>query len=100
MSNEKSHETMKADLERRIDDDLMEIYLLLENKMKLMKNEMKNDIEEVKKIATGQRGEELDRKKFERLISEYKNLKTRNVRHFRFNSASDINAFGESLFGH
>ena len=95
MSNEKSHETMKADLERRIDDDLMEIYLLLENKMKLMKNEMKNDIGEVMKIATSKRGDELDKEKYKMLVSEYRKFKTKNMKHFRFNSAANLSTFGK-----
>ena len=89
ISEERSQETMKADLKGKIDDDLMKIYFLL-------KNEMKNDIGEVMRIATGQRGEELDKKKYNMLISEYKKFKAKNLRHFRFNSAANLGAFGKS----
>ena len=89
-SEEKTEETMKADLERRIEGDLMEIFLLLKNEMKLMKNEMtlmknemKIDIGEVMKIATGQRGDELDKEKYKMLVSEYRKFKTKNVKHLR-----------------
>ena len=37
MSEEETDETMKADLKGNIDDDLMKIYSLLKNEMKLMK---------------------------------------------------------------
>ena len=99
---ENSQETMKVDLKGNIDDDLMKIYYLLKNEMKLMrddmklmKNEMKNDIGEVTKIATGQRGEELDKNKYKLLISEYKKFKSKNMRHFVFNSAANMSTFGK-----
>ena len=40
-NEEKTDATTKAELEGKIDDDLIKIFLLLENKMK---NRMKNDI--------------------------------------------------------
>ena len=99
-SEENPAETMTDDLEPEIDDDLMELYLLLQNHMKLMKNdiknEMKKDIGEVMKIATGQRGEEFDREKYKMLINEYRKFKTRNVKHVRFNSAAIVRTFGKS----
>ena len=97
---EKTDETMKADLEKRIEGDLKEIFLLLKREMKLMKNEMKNDIGEVMKIATGKRGEELDREKYKMLISEYRKFKTKNVKHFRLNAAANLSEFGKSWFEH
>ena len=99
-SEEKTEETMKADLERRIEGDLKEIFLLLKNEMKLMKNEMKIDIGEVMKIATGKRGEELDKEKYKMLVSEYRKFKTKNVKHFRFNAAANSSEMGESWFDH
>ena len=94
---EKTDETMKADLEKRIEGDLKEIFLLLKREMKLMKNEMKNDIGEVMKIATGKRGDELDKEKYKMLVSEYRKFKTRNVKHYRFNAASNLSEFGKSF---
>ena len=93
ISEEKTDETMKAELEGKIDDDLIKIFLLLENKMKLMKNEMKD---EVMKIATGKRGDELDKEKYKMLVSEYRKFKTKNVKHFRLNAAASLSEFGES----
>ena len=98
MSEEKTQETMKADLERRIEGDLMEIFLLLKKEMKLMKNEMKNDIGEVMKLATGKRGDELDKEKYKMLVSEYRKFKTKNMKHFRFNAVANLSKFGESWF--
>ena len=98
IGEEKSKDTMNLNFERRIDGDLMKIYHLLENKMKLMKDDMKNmknDIGEVMKIATGKRGEELDKEKYKMLVSEYRKFKTKNVKHFRFNSATNLSTFGK-----
>ena len=86
--NEKPEDTMIADLEGKIDDDLLKILLLL-------RNEFKSDNREVMKIAIGQKGDEVDKVKYKMLISEYKKFKTKNVKHFRFNSAANVNAFGE-----
>ena len=91
--------TIQADLEGKIGDDLMKIFLLFENQMKHMKNEMqnmKNGVESAMKFVTGQSGQEMDRKKYKMLISEYRKFKARNVKHFRFHS--DASSFGESWF--
>ena len=98
ISEEKTDETMKADLERRIGGDLMEIFLLLKKEIKLMKNEMKNDIGEVMKIATGKRGDELDKEKYKMLVSEYRKFKTKNVKHFKFSSTANSSMFGKDEF--
>ena len=45
----------------------------------------------------GQNEAELDEKKFKKLVSEYKNFKKKNFRHFRFNSAANLTQFGELL---
>ena len=100
ISEENTEETMKPDLKGKIDDDLMKIYLLLKNEMRLMvndmRNEMKNGLGEVVKIATGKRGDELDKEKYKMLVSEYRKFKTKNVKHFRFNAAANLSEFGES----
>ena len=91
VNEEKSDETMKAELEGKIDDDLKKMFLFLENKMKM-------DIGEVMKIATGKRGDELDKEKYKRLVSEYRKFKTKNVKHFKFSSAANLTMFGEDEF--
>ena len=90
---------MKPDLYGQVHDDVQMRLIFLEKKMMLMENnvkDMKNDIGEVMKIATGQKGEELDRKKYKMLVSEYRKFKTKNVKHFKFNSAAALSTFGES----
>ena len=102
-SEEKQDAPMKAELEKKFEGDLMEIFLLLKNEMMIMKNEMtlmenkmKNDIGEVMKIATGKTGDELDKEKYKMLVSEYRKFKTKNVKHFRLNAAANLSEFGES----
>ena len=80
--NERADE---ADFGGKIDDDLLKILRL-----------MKDDIKDVMKIATGKRGEELDRKKYKMLISEYRKFKTRTVKYYRFNSKATLSTFGKS----
>ena len=80
---------IQTNLEGKIDQELLKVLLLLETKMK-------NDIGEVMKIATGKRGDELDKEKYKMLVSEYRKFKTKNVKHFRFNAAANLSEFGES----
>ena len=80
--NERADE---VDFGGKIDDDLLKILHL-----------MKDDIKDVMKIATGKRGEELDRKKYKILISEYRKFKTRTVKYYRFNSKATLSTFGKS----
>ena len=100
-------EDIRDVLEGKMDDNLLKVLLLfntemtkhVQNEMKLIKNDMKhmkNDID-VMKIANGQRGDELDREKYEMLVSEYRKFKTTNVRHFSFNPNAKLNIFGETL---
>ena len=88
LKDEKPDDTMIADLAGKIDDDLLKVLL-----------QFKSDNREVMKIATGQSGDEVDRKKYKMLISEYKKFKTKNVKHFRFNSAAEFSTYGEYLVG-
>ena len=90
LKNEKTDDTINTDLAGKIDDDLLKILLLL-------RKEFKSDDKEVMKIATGQKGDEVDRKKYKMLISEYKKFKTKYVRHFMFSSAANMSSYGEYL---
>ena len=103
--SEESEESTKVDLEGKIDDDLMKMFLFLQNKMKIMKDDMQNlkmdmksNVEDVMRIATGQRGEELDKEKYKMLVAEYRKFKTKNVKHFKFSSAANLTMFGEDEF--
>ena len=66
----------------------------MKDEMKLMKNGFGQVVE----IATGQRGEELDKEKYKRLVSEYRKFKTKNVKHFKYSSAANLSMFGEDEF--
>ena len=90
--DEKPDDTMIADFAGKIDEDLLKILLHL-------KKELKSDKREVMKIATGQKGDEVDKAKYEMLISEYKKFKTMNVKHIRFNPAANMSTYGEYLLG-
>ena len=97
LKEEKADETVKTDLEGKIHDDLLERFLLLEEEMHHMRKEMelmKNDFGQQIKIATGQRGEELDKEKYKTLISEYRKFKSKDVKHIRFTSAANLSIFG------
>ena len=73
---------------RNLDKNVMLMYDQFERKMKLViENKMKNNIDK--------KGEELDKEKFKRLISEYRNFKRKNVNHFKFNENATSNMFGK-----
>ena len=59
---------------------------------KILYMKIMNDLK--KKGNNIKTGEEVDRMKFRRLISEYKKFKRDQIQHFRFNSASNQTAFG------
>ena len=84
---------IQTNLEGKVDQELLKALVLF--KTEIMKH-VKNDIGEVMKIATGKRGDELDKEKYKMLVAEYRNFKAENVKHFRFNSAANLSEFGES----
>ena len=49
------------------------------------------------KSSGEEKGEELDKEKYKMLIAEYRKFKTKNVKHFRFNSAKKSSEFGKSF---
>ena len=83
---------IQTDFEGKIDHELLKV--LIHFKTEIMRH-VKNDVQDVMKIATGQRSEELDKEKYKMLVSEYKKFKTKNVKHFRFNSAANLSTFGK-----
>ena len=91
LKDDKFDESIQTGLEGNIDKDLLKMLLLLKNEMQLMKNDFGDKI----KIATGKRGEELDKDKYKMLVSDYRKFKTKNVKHFRFNSAANLSTFGK-----
>ena len=78
---------IETNLEGKVDQELLKVLLLF-----------KNDIQDVMKIATGQRGEELDKEKYKMLVAEYKKFKTKSVKHYKFNSAANLRTFGKDKF--
>ena len=66
-------------------DKLLKRFADLEGDMKLMKS------------SVGERGDELDKKKYIKLVSAYRKFKANNVKHFRLNVEANMSAFGEFL---
>ena len=64
-----------------------------EDFVKLM-NEVEKRMERMKGTSDN-KGEELDKVKFQKMISEYKKFKMNSVKHFRFNSAANNTKFGQ-----
>ena len=89
IEEEFKNDDLQTNLEGKIDVDLMKILLLLKTEMKLMKND-------IGEVATGKRGDELDKEKYKMLVSEYRKFKTKNVKHFKFNSATKLGQFGKT----
>ena len=75
-------EAVEKEFKGKNDEKLMKRLAHLERKMNLVEG------------ALGEKGEEMDKEKFKMLIAEYRKFKTKNVRHFRFNSGE--NSFGKS----
>lgn len=80
-----AEEAFESKLKGEIGDELNKFYKRLEKEMKLMKR------------SGEEKGEELDKEKYKMMIAEYRKFKTKNVRHFRFNSGENSSEFGEFL---
>ena len=75
---------VETEPKKKMDDELQRRFAALERRLEKMEN------------VGGERGEEMDKEKYKRLISEYQNCKTMNVRHFRLNSDAVLSDFGNS----
>ena len=87
---EEGEEAVERTIKGEVGEELNKVYKQLadlKKEMKLMKN------------SGGEKGEELDREKYNMLITEYRKFKTKNVKHFRFNSAANLGAYRKSKFG-
>ena len=80
----KSGNAGEREPKKEMDDELQRRFAALERRLGKMEN------------VGGERGEEMDKDKYKRLISEYQNFKTMNVRHFRLNSDAVLSDFGKS----
>ena len=89
---------MEEIAEEELDQNLEEEFsskteeMLYKKLYRKMMNDLKKKMTKENNIKTG---EEVDRMKFRRLISEYKKFKRSHVQHFRFNSESNQTAFGQ-----
>ena len=86
---DEAEEAVERTIKGEVGEELNKVYKQLadlKKEMKLMKN------------SGGEKGEELDREKYNMLITEYRKFKTKNVKHFRFNSGENSSAFGKSLY--
>ena len=81
-------------MEENVVDDWQRRVASLEREMMLMKHGFGEQV----KSTFGKGVEEQDKKEYKMLITEYRKFKTKNVKHFRFNSAANMSAFGESFF--
>ena len=69
---------------KEINDELQRRIGALERRLGKMEN------------VGGERGEEMDKEKYKKLILEYQNFKAKYVRHFRFNSDAVQRAYSKS----
>ena len=83
-----------GDLEENVGDDLQRKVAFLEREMMLMKQGLGEKV----KSTIGKGIEEQDKKEYNRLITEYRKFKTKNVKHFRFNSEANLSIFGKYYF--
>ena len=85
---EKTDEDFKEDIGSDRDDVL--------EKMQRRLAELERKMEKVfEEGAIGEKGEEMDKEKYKSLVAEYRKLKSKNVKHFRFSSVRTSSAFGE-----
>ena len=85
MGDEEAEEAVETEFRGKNDEKLLKRLADLERKMNLVEG------------ALGEKGEEMDKEKYKMLIAEYRKFKTKNVRHFRFNSGENTSAFGKFL---
>ena len=65
-------------------------------KTRVMYKNLKKEIE-MMKGSISKRGDERDRRKYMKLVSEYQQFKKNEVQHFRFNSAVHATTFGKLI---
>ena len=75
-----------GELNKRAVDDMMQSFHTL-------KRELEREIKLIKKDI-GKGVDEQDKKKYKRLITEYRKFKTRNVKYYSFNKAAHLSSYG------
>ena len=81
-------------MEENVGDDLQRKVAFLEREMMLMKQGLGEKV----KSTIGKGIEDQDKKEYKMLITEYRKFKTKNVKHFRFNSEANLSTFGKYYF--
>ena len=95
MKEEVEDELVGEVFEESFGEEVQKEIKTLEKKLMRM-YKMYADLEKKVKLMEGNKAEEeLDKEKFKRLIAEYENFKTDNVRHFRFNANATSSMFGK-----
>ena len=92
IKEEVEDEPVEVEVSGEVGEELKKMQKQLVN-MKLVYKSLRKEMEE----SFGRRGEELDREKYVKLLSEYKSFKKNNVLHFRFNSEANSTMFGKSV---
>ena len=87
-----------GDLKAKVSNDLEKRVALLERLLEKEITMKRRDVGDIVKNTLGKGVEEQDKMKYKMLISEYRKLKTKNVKHFKFNSAANLNTFGKYHF--
>ena len=79
---------------KNLDAKIMLMYTDLEQKMKLnIENKVKRLTKNIDKVDN--KGDELNKQKIQKLISEYRKFKMTKVKHFRFNERLISSMFGK-----
>ena len=92
IEEEIDNEDKVADKRTKDKDEVLRRLAELERKLERMEVGLRKVVAEG---AVGQKGEKLDKAKYQLLIAEYRKFKLKNVRHFRFSSSGTSSAFGE-----
>ena len=83
-----------GELNNRAVDDMMQSFHILKMELEREIKLMRKDIGEIVKSTLGKGVDEQDKKKYKRLITEYRKFKTRNVKYFSFNNAAHLTSYG------
>ena len=92
IDDEDSEVIKEADTRSKGNDDVLRRLAELERKLDRMEVGLKKVVAEG---AVGQKGEKLDKAKYQRMIAEYRKSKLKNVKHFKFSSSGTSSSFGE-----
>ena len=90
--DEDSEAVKEADTRSKDKGEVLRRLAELERKLDRMEVGLKKVVAEG---AVGQKGEKLDKAKYQRMIAEYRKSKLKNVKHFKFSSSGTSSAFGE-----